>query len=245
MRYLSCCFVLIAFLTLSCHHNSTESSDARQNGVSGAVAEKVMGIYTGKFNKGIITLALNYISGKSVSGYDLHRGLRRNINGTVSADGPQLQFVLKEPGDNPFDGTFYFSLDTASMKIDGKWVATDSVKVKPRKLLLSRKTDSLMENNTWVTEITRDTSLTFKLNGGCEYTFYENPGDSTSQLITIRGNYEKNVDTFKIEWEKNSHTPAQSMKLIEKHITHKTDDSEYELLFLEGHGLRLVIDEGD
>jgi hypothetical protein len=246
MRSLSCSFLLIAFLALSCHHFTNGSDAARPDAVPDSLAEKVMGVYSGNFNKGIITLNLNYISGKNVSGYDMHKGLRRNINGTVSSDGGLLQFVLKEPGDNPFDGTFRFSLDTTSFKIDGQWVAIDSAKVKPRKLLLSRKIDSLMETNTWATEATYDTSLTFKKDGSCEYEFYERPADSTSQLITIRGNYEKKVDTFRIEWEKNSHTPAQSMKLVEKHITHRTDSGEeYESVALLGHGLRLVIFEGD
>jgi len=75
------------------------------------------GTYSGLYSKGLITLAINYISGSTASGYNLHKGLRRNINGPVELKGGQLNFVLKEPGGNPYDGTFYLSLDTASLKI--------------------------------------------------------------------------------------------------------------------------------
>lgn len=206
-----------------------------------------MGAYSGSFNKGFMTLVINYISGKTVSGYNIHKGLRRNFNGELSRVGSGLNFVLKEPGDNPFDGTFYFTLDTATLLIKGKWVAKDSVKIKPKQLALSRRPETEENNlNQWTTVGGGDTTLNFNTNGTCEYTLYERPEDSTSQLITVRGNYEQKKDTFRIEWGKNTHTPAQSMKMIILHSKIKGDDGEeYEEVRLAGHGLEFRVFVGD
>lgn len=232
-------------LCFGCHHAGDKAGGLQSAGVSTAIAQKTMGIYSGNFNKGLITLVINYISGRTVSGYNIHKGLRRNINGQVSQDGGQLNFVLKEPGDNPFDGTFYFSLDTTSLKIKGKWVPIDSVKITTKKLALSRR-EADPDAFTWTSAGGGDTTLTFLDNGACEYSFYERPQDSTSQLITVRGNYDKKADTFKIEWPKNIHTPAQTMKLVEEHRKMKTEEGEeYERVLLRGQGWEFVIMEGD
>ena len=227
---------------VACHSSPGGAAVTATAGLSEAEAGRYMGTYSGSFNKGIMTLVINYISGRTVSGYNIHKGLRRNFNGEVSREGSALNFVLKEPGDNPFDGTFYFALDTTSLLIRGKWVANDSAKLSTKKLALSRRpeTEEVMGANQWTTLTGRDTTLNFSTNGTCEYTFYERPGDSTSQLITVRGNYEKQNDTFRIEWGKNTHTPAQTMKMILRHVKLKTADGEnYEEIHLAGHGLEL------
>jgi hypothetical protein len=248
MRPQSCAVILLIAFSLSCH--PTPGSNANAGGLPGipaAIAQKAAGVYTGNFNKGLITLVINYISGKNVSGYDIHKGLRRNVNGVVRQDGSQLDFVLKEPGGSPYDGTFYFSLDTTSLKIKGKWVPLDSSKITTEKLALSRKEEGVMDIYQWTTAGGRgDTTLTFNENGSCEYSFYERAHDSTSQLITVRGNFDKKADTFKIEWQKNSYTPLQAMKLVKGTRKIKNDQGdEYESDFLRGQGWEFVTFEGD
>jgi len=205
-----------------------------------------MGTYSGSFNKGIITLVLNYISGKTVSGYDIHKGLRRNVNGEVSRDGGKLSFVLKEPGDNPYDGVFYFSLDTASLKINGKWVPMDSSKLSTKKLALSRKkVDKSMEDYgyLWTSFGKGDTSLEFHQDGSCDLSFYQLPEDSTSQLIDIQGSYIINKDTFRIEWQKNDYFPSTLMKLVRS--KEKMNEGEEGFPVLGGNGLKFTPFEGD
>lgn len=245
MRPQSCGIMLLIALSLSCHHASR--NDKTSLGIPAAIAGKVMGLYTGNFSKGMITVTINYISGKNVSGYNVHKGLRRNINGEGVLNGNRLDFVLKEPGDNLSDGTFYFSIDTSSLKINGRWVAKDSLKISPKKLALSRKEKlELLENYGWTTSGSNDTTITFNTDNTCSYDFYERAHDSTSQLITVMGNFEVKGDTFRIEWQKNVYTPAQTMKLIEIHQKKKTDEGEeYETLTLEGQGWKFVPFEGD
>jgi hypothetical protein len=242
-------------MAVSCHDAPEDKTDAvMQTGVSAADAPKYMGYYNGSFGKGIITVAINYISGKNVSGYDLHKGLRRNLNGTVTNRGDGLQFALKEPGDNPLDGVLYLFLDTAGMKLKGKWQPLDSTRITAKNLVLSRiqkSTGSAQEREAndllWrLPDGGEDTTLLFKSDGSCEYAFYLRPQDSTSQLITIKGTYHREVDTFRVEWQKNSYTPAQVMKLIETRIRvgQDKDYEGYDLLTLKGHGWIFSFNEG-
>ena len=245
MRPQSSGIMLLFALCLSCHQSNRNNSPISA-AIPALIAEKAIGTYSGSFNKGMITLVINYISGSTVSGYDTHKGLRRNINGKGALKDGHLDFVLKEPGDHPFDGTFYFSLDTASLKISGKWVAKDSAKIPVKKLALSRKKGELMESDSWTVAGGGDTTLLFKEDNTCEYAFYERTNDSTSQLLTIRGNFDVKADTFKIEWQKNAYTPAQTMKLIKVHEKMKdTDGEEYDMIYLRGQGWNFVINEGD
>jgi hypothetical protein len=191
----------------------------------------------------MITLVINYISGKTVSGYNVHKGLRRNINGEVAQQGNLLNFVLKEPGDNPYDGTFIFSLDAATSKIAGKWVPLDSTKVPTRQLILAKSTGDQSGGyaNEWVGLNSRDSTLSFSDNGVCQLTFYERPEDSTSQMITVRGNYKKEADSiFIIEWQKSKYMAVPVMKLIETQSREGNDSVEYMPPILQGSGLKFT-----
>jgi len=248
MRPVSCGIFIFLLFTFSCHFSADNQRAGLPAGISDLTAGKVMGVYTGNFNKGLITLAINYISGVHVSGYNIHKGLRRNINGVVQQKDGVLEFVLKEPGDNPMDGTFYLSQNTESLAIKGKWVPFDSTKTGSKRLTLTRQPEEevIKDDNQWTTVGGGDTTLTFNNNGTCEYAFYERPEDSTSQLVTVRGNYERKVDTFRIEWQKNTHTPAQTMKLVISHTKEKgTDGDDYETRRLQGHGLEFQIFIGE
>src|SRR6202012_500122 len=131
MKLLMCCLFPV-LLFIACHQRSASatSGDVVRTGLPDSLAGKAMGTYSGQFGKSLITVVINYISGSTVSGYDIHKGLRRNLNGTLQQKDGQLAIVLKEPGGNPYDGTFYLSLDTATDKITGKWIPTDPARAK-------------------------------------------------------------------------------------------------------------------
>ncbi len=236
--------------TISSAKDSTALPDYKFYVPSYAV-EKLQGTYTGSFDKGFITIVLNYIGGKNVSGYNLHKGLRRNINGVLSENGSKFQFELKEPGDNPFDGRFQFSIDTSNFNLSGWWKPLDSTKTSSKQLTLTRKPDSEDDYSNqlgvWVPATgtyATDTLLQFDVKGTCEYNFYEKPGDSTSQMISVKGNYITNKDTILIEWQKNEYTPEQKMKLVKYRKKMKQDNYDYEELTLKGHGWKMSQFEG-
>lgn len=243
MKPLLCClFLVLSFI--ACHQRPASVTAAPLTGISDSLAEKSMGIYTGQFSKGLITVVINYISGHTVSGYDIHKGLRRNINGRVTQQGDQLNFVLKEPGNNPFDGTFSFALDTVKWKIKGKWTPIDSAKMPVRQLALYRKTDREIEfAGGWVAG--RDSTLYLSVDGTCSFEWYERPEDSTSQLITLKGNYFVTGKECRIEWEKNNHFP--SMKLTLWPAILGADSLQVSPAKLRGNGFEFVYaeEEGD
>ena len=184
------------------------------------------GMYSGHFSKGLITLVINYISGNVASGYEVHKGLRRNVNGQVEQKGGSLVFVLKEPGGNPFDGTFYITLDSMTEKITGTWVPVDSVKahthtgpVELTRVDESKQDEDRDYGDEWESSIG---DLTFYRNGTCTLEYYPSQADN-SQLKTVRGSYEQKADTFFIEWQNNDHTPALKMKVVKTPAVYDKD----------------------
>jgi hypothetical protein len=241
MKPLMCCFFLVLFFW-ACHQRPASAVTQLPAGISDSLAEKTMGIYTGQFSKGLITIVINYISGRTVSGYDIHKGLRRNINGQVTQQGDLLNFVLKEPGNHPFDGTFSFALDTVKWKIKGKWTPIDSAKMQVRQLALSRKTEAETEfTGSWVTG--RDSTLMLNGDGTCSFELYERPADSTSQLIRVKGNYFISGKECRIEWEKNDR--FSSMKLILQPPVLGADSLQTSPPKLRGNGFEFEYDYGD
>src|SRR5688572_14078880 len=68
--------------------------------------DKVEGTYIGDFKGSPIAITLNYVSDKHVTGYNVHKGLTRNVSGTIEAKEDGLHLQLSEPGNNPYDGVF-------------------------------------------------------------------------------------------------------------------------------------------
>jgi hypothetical protein len=201
-----------------------------------------VGTYSGHYSKGLLTLAINYISGNIASGYDIHKGLRRNLNGSVEQKGGVLEFVLKEPGGNPYDGTFYLSLDTATDKISGKWIPSDASMAKGGPLELVRSTYEHAEitQDLWESDLG---TLNFLAEGVCTLEYYPRKDsigkrDPNAQLVTVRGSYEITGDTIRIDWQRNNRTPTLNMKLIMHAGEDQTDSTGPVAPSLEGKGIK-------
>jgi hypothetical protein len=74
---------------------------------------RIRSTYTGDFGGDPIYITINYCSGSKVAGYNTHKGLRRNISGTITNNGGNYTIVLSEPGDHEFDGVFTIKMDTS------------------------------------------------------------------------------------------------------------------------------------
>src|SRR5687767_5494413 len=59
--------------------------------------DSLLGEYIGGFGNATIIVSVNYINGKNASGYDIIKGNRRNIKGTVENKGSYFEFNLAEP----------------------------------------------------------------------------------------------------------------------------------------------------
>src|SRR5579872_3415897 len=181
MRLLTSGLILLLVTFLSaCHVGRQETPANAWPGIPDSLAANMQGSYSGQFKNGLLTLVINYVSGNTVSGYDLHKGLRRNVNGRIAERDGQYSLVLKEPGGSPFDGTFFLSLDKNAAKITGKWVPTDSSKVKPGSLSLKRAANSedgepdFAYNAAWTGKLG---TLIFKQDGSCRLEYYPHGAD--------------------------------------------------------------------
>jgi hypothetical protein len=234
--------IILALFCFACHQAQPGSS-----GQPAAISKELIGrinigTYSGHYSKGLLTLAINYISGNIASGYDIHKGLRRNLNGSVEQKGGRLEFVLREPGGNPYDGTFFLSLDTAADKISGKWIPADSSLAKAGPLELVRSTyehDEITEGE-WGGELG---ALNFLAEGVCTLEYYPEYDSlglkvPNAQLVTVRGSYEIKGDTVRIDWQRNNRTPTVNMKLIMRPGRDGTDSTESVAPALEGKGVK-------
>jgi YARHG domain len=89
------------------------------DGVSG----EAVGSYVGAFGKNMINISIHQMSNGQAEGYSVCAGNFRKISGTYekAADG-HFEFVLEEPGDDKYDGTFKFTaqMDT-EISLHGNW----------------------------------------------------------------------------------------------------------------------------
>ena len=194
--------------------------------------EKLKGTYTGDFKGSPIAITLNYISDTHVSGYNVHKGLIRNVTGTIESTPSGLHLVLNEPGNNQFDGKFDFVIDTTNWLAKGKW--TPIKKGEETSFELKKK---IIKNEEEQWEIVFSDSLqnylTLKPDGSCTYSYLTDT-TNTGQEVTISGNYTQEKKVVTIYWQKNDVFPQKSVfKLIE---TKPYKDEEYIEKSLKGEG---------
>lgn len=227
---------LAAFLLSSCA-NKAEEPPAIVKGKTLVVLpvspEKVKGTYTGDFKGTPISLTLNYVSDNHASGYNVHKGLTRNVSGTIEATAAGLHLLLSEPGNNPYDGSFDLVLDTAKWTGTGKW--TPLKKGEATTLSLKKQKAPKEEEqygNTFFD--TLQNYITLKPDGLCTYSYLADTS-KTAQLTTVRGNYTKEKGVITVFWQKNNAFPSGKsvFKLIEKK---PYPDDEYVEKSLKGEG---------
>lgn len=176
--------------------------------------EKVKGTYIGDFKGSPIAITLNYVSDNHASGYNVHKGLTRNISGTIEATEKGLRLQLSEPGSNQYDGKFDLLVDTSKWAGTGTW--TPFKKGDEAKFSFKKQTPASEDDQYEMTfSDSLQNYLTLKPDGSCTYTYLTDT-TNTGQEVTIRGNYTKDKKTVTIFWQKNDVFPTKSIfKLLE------------------------------
>jgi hypothetical protein len=72
-----------------------------------------------------INIAIDKIENGKIEGHSVVAGNIRPFSGTATQNGKIYTVEAKEPGDDKYDGTFFFTLDTDKKIITGTWVAND------------------------------------------------------------------------------------------------------------------------
>lgn len=101
--------------------------------------QAALGTYVGNFGPYKITVSLDKIVGRSVTGYSIVTGNERAFSGSWHNAKDGLVLDLKEPGDHAEDGSFYFLYDSQSRRLTGRWDPQDS-KLTMVELTLERRT---------------------------------------------------------------------------------------------------------
>lgn len=98
------------------------------------------GYWVGAFGKNKINIAIAKVEGDSVFGHSVCAGNFRAIKGTIKAiDENTYQAVMREPGDDQYDGEFQFEIDVARQELSGSW--------KPFKKTVGAKTYNLLKTD--------------------------------------------------------------------------------------------------
>jgi len=86
-----------------------------------------------------ILLSIDSISGRQVFGHSVVAGNNRPFKGLFTLVDDIYTFVVKEPGDDKYDGEFIFSINNNDTVIIGTWNAYKKIETSKRKYELTKK----------------------------------------------------------------------------------------------------------
>jgi hypothetical protein len=188
--------------------------------------DSLRGKYTGDFGDGFIHVILTYVNDKKAIGYNIHKGLQRNISGSVVQKADHFELTLNEPGDNPYDGIFVLNISKKDGSVHASWTANDpNIPAKKFKLKKQFKHDADSKSAFEGGEVTEDNfieffsyanlsdgNVEFKESGIVLYTYYPE-GQENEQQEIIKGSWKfTDKKTMVIEWAKNNQFKERSMK---------------------------------
>lgn len=185
------------------------------------------GEYVGDFGDGHIVLVISYVQGKNASGYNVHKGLRRNIKGTLTQTAGEYRFVLTEPGDNKYDGVFEFTLNPADFTGQGQWTPNNKAVVKAKSFRLEQRRHNPETENRFVGYWDGPEMLNVREDGIVEMTYWQpipGTGGEESEQRSLRGQWLADGDALTIEWPQNPHNKG------EKYVLYYTEDEGYAAL---------------
>ena len=186
--------------------------------------DTLKGIYTGDFGGSQIRIILNYVSATKAIGYNIHKGLQRNINGKVYRSADSTYLSLSEPGDHEFDGVFNLTFIGIDKSPKGMWVS-NSGELKPKELLLTKiESPPIFQKDITTSNFSNffgymydaKGNYSFEEDGFCVYEFYPSTDDinRVEQLRTVKGTWSLSKDILTVEWEENSVFESRTMKYL-------------------------------
>ncbi len=124
-----------------------------------------------------INISIDAINGNQVNGHSIDAGNFRPFTGTVDHTGNAYNFVVKEPGDDKYDGVFTFSIGTGESVLKGTWTANQKMKTPVRFYNLTK---ALFNYNPHVqveayryADTTKQKKVSYKEEDGTKYTDVE------------------------------------------------------------------------
>ncbi|SEW09450.1 hypothetical protein [Chitinophaga arvensicola] len=239
MKQLTAILIITILAFQACKPSAGKQPEETATINDSAVRGKILDTYKGDFGNAPIYITLNYLNHQHIAGYNVHKGLRRNLHGELKKDNNNWIVTLSEPGDHPFDGKFVITFDSAFNAGKGTWTPLNTNTLKEKSFDIQRNSgygqQAAIAAGTptfdafFMDEKFYKSDFAFKSDGSCLLQLYEQVNDSTlaDQLLRIRGTYERTSDsTVKISWEKNTHFKEPNIEgKLSMH--HEEDGSEY------------------
>ena len=178
--------------------------------------DTLKGIYTSDFSGSTIRVILNYVGRSKVVGYNIHKGLQRNISGTLQKSNDTIYMTISEPGDHEFDGVFHLKFIGIDNEPTGIWICNDA-SIQPKQLNFTKSPPRNWNDSGDMSEgiflnyfnFSRDTvgDYSFDDDGLVMYSYYPTSDNENrvEQLMTIKGNWSYDNESITIEWEKNDY----------------------------------------
>lgn len=117
-----CLVLLFCFLNLlgSAQPNRSHVSEEKQPNVTLQI-DSIIGEYSGIFFGSELQIVLQTLENGKVTGFDEHKNIRRQVQGTYTLESNNLKLTLNEPGDHKFDGIITLQIDTRCFCGTGTW----------------------------------------------------------------------------------------------------------------------------
>jgi len=211
--------------------------------------DTLRGMYIGGFGGSDIRIILNYISKKNVIGYNIHKGLQRNITGKVSRSGDSVQLVLAEPGDNEFDGVFTINFIGIDDQPYGSWESNSGEipkqEFKLKKIIQSTDRDEVtVANFADIFYYVRDSigEYSFNDDGLVILEYYKDQDNdedrAMAQMQQLKGSWSLKGEHVTINWEPNDIFPNNILELDVNVID--AEYGEYSLIGKDDHELWMM-----
>jgi len=95
----------------------------------------------------LINVSIDSITDDKVVGHSVVAGNYRPFSGMLQKVGSTYKFVVKEPGDDKYDGAFQFTITEGDSIVRGTWKATGNIKIPSRKYELTKRIFSYNPDN--------------------------------------------------------------------------------------------------
>ncbi|WP_147313893.1 hypothetical protein [Deminuibacter soli] len=247
MKIIVVATLLTGLMLTACTGKNTNQEPASHTASDSAVVS----LYKGDFDGSPIYITINYHNGNKVAGYNVHKGLKRNITGELLPTANGFTATLDEPGDNPYDGHFIINFDTAFAKATASWSPVKPDGPRAKDFTLARATSPKRQYE--IDEVGYDpftdggmmagdhSDINFEKDGSCLLTYYAHITDSTyvDQLTTVKGTWEVKNNQVLVNWQPNE--TFKKTNTVFDFSFYQNDDGKKYLNGIKGEGFDFSI----
>lgn len=214
-------FLILVLVSFSCSNDNQDINPQADTTLGDFEKQEtpclaeLLGLYIGDFGGSSLRIEITYLNQHKVLGYNLLKGLQRNLSGDVFYSDSLFTLTLNEPGDHEHDGKFILYIDKSNCSVSGEW-HSNSGKISARKFNLEKielnsdydapiSLGNLADRFDFLrNELGHD--IQFFQNGKVKYTYYvniEESENSEAKSEIFNGNWFISDDEIVVEFEKN------------------------------------------